>query len=202
MRKILLWTASIAMIALPVAGANAAEVEFDWSITSTNSSTELSGSGSLEATETTPTSGIYLVDTISGTADGFAVSLLPVGVGGFEGNDNLIYSPPTTNDVGAPCGTDCQLDHDGLAVSMSNGGEFNIFEVGNPMTSASCDTGGSGTVLQCALLPDVTTFSASLATVSATPLPAALPLFASGLGAMGLFGWRRKRKNASAIAAA
>jgi len=36
---------------------------------------------------------------------------------------------------------------------------------------------------------------------SATPLPATLPLFATGLGAMGLFGWRRKRKNA-AIAAA
>lgn len=31
--------------------------------------------------------------------------------------------------------------------------------------------------------------------VTATPLPAALPLFATGLGAMGLFGWRRKRKN-------
>jgi len=29
-----------------------------------------------------------------------------------------------------------------------------------------------------------------------TPLPAALPLFATGLGAMGLLGWRRKRKNA------
>ena len=37
---------------------------------------------------------------------------------------------------------------------------------------------------------------------SATPLPTALPLFATGLGAMGLFGWRRKRKNASAFAAA
>jgi hypothetical protein len=34
----------------------------------------------------------------------------------------------------------------------------------------------------------------------ATPLPAALPLFASGLGALGLFGWRRKKK-ASAFAA-
>jgi hypothetical protein len=30
-----------------------------------------------------------------------------------------------------------------------------------------------------------------------TPLPAALPLFASGLGALGLLGWRRKRKNAA-----
>ena len=36
--------------------------------------------------------------------------------------------------------------------------------------------------------------------VAATPLPAAFPLFASGLGALGLIGWRRKRK-ASARAA-
>ena len=33
-----------------------------------------------------------------------------------------------------------------------------------------------------------------------TPLPAALPLFATGLGAIGLFGWRRKRKNTAAAA--
>jgi hypothetical protein len=35
-----------------------------------------------------------------------------------------------------------------------------------------------------------------------TPLPAAFPLFATGLGAMGLLGWRRKRKAATAVAAA
>jgi hypothetical protein len=35
-------------------------------------------------------------------------------------------------------------------------------------------------------------------TVPSTPLPAALPLFATGLGALGLLGWRRKRKNAAA----
>jgi hypothetical protein len=40
---------------------------------------------------------------------------------------------------------------------------------------------------------------ANLAT--ATPLPAAAPLFATGLGALGLFGWRRKRRNALAVAA-
>jgi hypothetical protein len=32
-----------------------------------------------------------------------------------------------------------------------------------------------------------------------TPLPATLPLFAGGLGALGLLGWRRKRKNADAF---
>lgn len=36
--------------------------------------------------------------------------------------------------------------------------------------------------------------------VAATPLPSALPMFATGLGALGLFSWRKKRKNA-AIAA-
>jgi hypothetical protein len=35
---------------------------------------------------------------------------------------------------------------------------------------------------------------------AATPLPAALPLFAGGLGGLGLLGWRRKRK-AAALAA-
>jgi hypothetical protein len=31
-------------------------------------------------------------------------------------------------------------------------------------------------------------------TATPTPLPAALPLFATGIGALGLLGWRRKRK--------
>jgi hypothetical protein len=35
---------------------------------------------------------------------------------------------------------------------------------------------------------------------SQTPLPAALPLFATGLGALGLIGWRRKRKAAAQAA--
>jgi hypothetical protein len=42
----------------------------------------------------------------------------------------------------------------------------------------------------------------AIAYISQTPLPAALLLFATGLGAMGLFGWRRKRRNTAAIAAA
>ena len=34
-------------------------------------------------------------------------------------------------------------------------------------------------------------------TITTTPLPAALPLFATGLGGLGLLGWRRKKKASS-----
>jgi hypothetical protein len=37
----------------------------------------------------------------------------------------------------------------------------------------------------------------NIAAVGATPLPGALPLFATGLGALGLLDWRRKRKGGS-----
>ncbi len=42
--------------------------------------------------------------------------------------------------------------------------------------------------------------SANIEFTAATPVPAALPLFATGLGALGLLGWRRKRR-AAALAA-
>jgi hypothetical protein len=35
---------------------------------------------------------------------------------------------------------------------------------------------------------------------STTPLPAALPLFATGLGGLGVLGWRRKKKSAARAA--
>jgi hypothetical protein len=46
-----------------------------------------------------------------------------------------------------------------------------------------------------------TTFNAAFSLDGVvTPLPGALPLFATGLGALGLLGWRRKRKNSAAAA--
>jgi hypothetical protein len=54
-------------------------------------------------------------------------------------------------------------------------------------SSGLIPTGGSTTLT--VTVPD------GLSLEPATPLPAALPLFATGLGALGLLGWRRKRKD-------
>jgi hypothetical protein len=40
----------------------------------------------------------------------------------------------------------------------------------------------------------------SVSTLRAVPLLGALPLFATGLGALGLLGWRRKKKTAALAA--
>jgi hypothetical protein len=42
--------------------------------------------------------------------------------------------------------------------------------------------------------------ASAVSDLEVVPLPAALPLFATGLGVLGLLGWSRKRKNAAAIA--
>lgn len=70
--------------------------------------------------------------------------------------------------------------------------------------NASITVGGSILFPPCEGSPGVTcprnttlffTYDLSGSTpVLVTPLPAALPLFATGLGVCGLFGWRRKRK--------
>lgn len=44
------------------------------------------------------------------------------------------------------------------------------------------------------------TASIPLSGTGVVPLPATLPLFATGLGMLGLLGWRRKRKKAAAMA--
>ena len=62
---------------------------------------------------------------------------------------------------------------------------------------ASTQGPASDAAAGCSLQSFLQTFNLTgsvQASASATPLPAGLPLFASGLGALGLLGWRRKKK--------
>jgi PEP-CTERM motif len=70
-------------------------------------------------------------------------------------------------------------------------GDFNSIVTGYCLSTDDCER-SILTPQALAVLP--------IAQVSQTPLPATLPLLATGLGAIGLLGWRRKRK-ATAIAA-
>lgn len=56
------------------------------------------------------------------------------------------------------------------------------------------DTGGNGV--------NLLVYAGGLPTPATVPLPGALPLFATGLGALGLLGWRKRRKSAAVTAAA
>ena len=67
-----------------------------------------------------------------------------------------------------------------------------------PISSASYVTYNLGCKLQtdigCGTVTAQEASSALEIAVTTTPLPATLPLLATGLGALGLLGWRRKRK--------
>ena len=99
------------------------------------------------------------------------------------GSDNSVEVKPS-----GPGGTfTITFDGNGTAFTAL-GEEYNLKD---PLI---CGTNGTCTSL--------TTFSVTDTLAAQTPLPAALPLFAGGLGALGLFGWRRKRMNAAAQVAA
>jgi len=68
---------------------------------------------------------------------------------------------------------------------------------GQVVFSCTADLGGGG--FSCPGNNFTTLVVSDNAALTATPLPATLPLFATGLGALGLLGWRRKRK-AQAVA--
>jgi len=91
----------------------------------------------------------------------------------------------------------------------ANGGPSNIIAglaanigciSGTPnLTTCQVTNSGADTFLGFPL-GDVTTMGPT--NPSVIPLPASLPLFASGLGALGLLGWRRKRKSTTSLLAA
>ena len=132
-----------------------------------------------------------------------------IGVFGFD-SDGIGSNASVAYCVGAACGVQQYGTPNGSDNTGYGGpiGFFDTFSFGDG-TSATNDTailhlvGGlaiGGTTWFSLEEPLAACQGQLCLSVPPVPLPGALPLFATGLGALGLLGWRRKRK-AAAIAA-
>ena len=150
---------------------SAQAVPYNWSFVC-DIGASCSGSGTLE---TDIAIGPATVTSFLGTFGGLTVTSL-LAPGTIGGNTNKIFalSPGTAFDAAGI----------GFATSASN---WRLY-YSNPLASVRL-LGQGGFVTTGA-------FTVSEA-VSETPIPAALPLFATGLGALGLIAYRKKRKQAA-----
>jgi hypothetical protein len=83
------------------------------------------------------------------------------------------------------------IDSTGLIAILASGGPL-FADVGGVFVA---NPGGSITDDDVGFSSTFTPAGTTVGDPAATPLPAALPLFATGLGGLGLLGWRRKRKS-------
>ncbi len=134
---------------------------------------------SLNITAGSPISFCYSASAYS--CDGVAFSADELVVGGTSDGTALVQYSPATDDY---------------VLQISN---FTTSPVFTEMVYAQTSEGNYDNFTT----PGVSTGSVTVTpAVSSTPLPAALPLFACGLGVMGFLAKRRKRKNTAALAAA
>jgi len=138
---------------------------------------------------------------VNGTVDGSIV--LPNGNGTFAASSVTIDTYPAALNLGPP-----PIDSFPAGIFANSftasGGDITSGEFGggiNGSTDLFIAFGGIGSgldLLNCRCEATSGVHDSSNSTLAfapaATPLPAALPLFATGLGALSLLGWRRKRK--------
>jgi hypothetical protein len=200
--------AALALSLAAVIPAKAATLTFDWSATAAGSAADgyfpFTGSGTLTVTtgaggdlvtgmtgSFTSNGGTVVTDTVTGVG--------PVGSGSTS-TDNLVF-PIGTTFTGPPVVTSgsytsvANLDTHGLAIDTT-AGVFVIYSTVVPNASPSEATGNF-----YSQVPAGGGFGVGVFNLEQTPLPAALPLFASGLGGLGLLGWLRKRQLTAPVTA-
>ena len=146
-------------------------------------------------------SGTFAIDSISGHLTAFDITTTTGSV-----IPGIVYDPTTVPSSNITyIGTNRFV----LSAPVSASYAFQGLSLGflNPLTNAATDPlvlglagGVSYECLNCNPVRWVTAGEAVF--VPAVPIPATLPLFATGLGALGLLTWRRKRKAKAALEAA
>jgi hypothetical protein len=130
-------------------------------------------------------------DTLSLSADGSNPTQNPIGtpIALLFIGAALIFIPT----VFGIDGTFGSLELTAVQTGSNLGGPFpagtQIFSSPMPLSAATLQAFSGGTTVA-----QLENDNLDLTPVGGTPLPATLPLFATGLGALGLLGWRRKRK--------
>ncbi len=166
-------TAAVMAIGLSISAPAHAVTYYNWTFTGL-----VTGSGSL-TTDGSCGTGCETITAIDGTFAGVQIgTLLPSGTWPIiEPNDNQLFPTSPTS----------LLDESGVSFSRISASNVNIYWWSPDNTyefclvdASSCGVGNTGLF--------------SITAASAVPLPSALPLFAAGLGALGLLGWCRKRK--------
>ncbi len=151
---------------------------FDWTFLADG----YSASGTFTGTLIGPGPGgstEYQLSAITGVINSDPIT----GLSSFASADNILYFPASTVSIDGNGQTPPTfVDTFGISFTAMTTGPWNIFnyiqfEIGTAINNVDACCGVVGAF-----------------NVAETPLPAALPLFASGLGALSLLGWRRKRK--------
>jgi hypothetical protein len=184
MRKISLF-ACAAFCAASISTANAATVTFDLSYSGASFGNSAIGTGVISFDETVlPNAAVSDLGVPAVTIGVLSFSLTISGAGSGNGTFNLAAQSSNLYvwHLLGPVNLDAQL------VGQANFVDFNF------CVSSSCvgPTVPLGVAVQT--IEVLGGDELLLTSMAPTPLPAALPLFATGLGALGLLGWRRRRK--------
>jgi hypothetical protein len=156
-------------------------------------------------------SGTLTIDTTAGVVDAANLSYLgntystiltlpPLGQGPFSGVTAPGQTPVPVGygvDIGTSAAALPRID---ILIPGTSVVDSLVSYVGGPLCSFDAECGPDQQLnTYLSAFHSTSCAVVGLETGALTPLPAALPLFAPGLGAMGLIGWRRKRK-AQAVA--
>jgi hypothetical protein len=144
--------------------------------------------------------GTFSTDSTSGDVIAFDIVTTPgttLGGATYDSTASGIYSSngvySSNSFIVSNFNTFTYVNFEFVSPLTSPGTDDLILSIGTDYASYECN--------MCGTVRDIVSGEAvSGDNIGTTPLPTTIPLFATGLGAFGLFGWRKKRKSSGVVA--